>query len=139
MREPQPDVLSAPTTRDDKTMPMVVYGLFLAGLITGGLTSVVGVIIAYAVKEGSSELACSHYIFQIRTFWLSLVWALALGALGLIGLPLAILTFGLLSWAVAVPWGLLGLLGFWFLVRCILGLIYIARDEPYPRPRAWLF
>jgi uncharacterized membrane protein len=33
---------------------------------------------------------------------------------------------------------ILGAVGLWFVVRCILGIYYLARGEAYPRPRAWL-
>jgi uncharacterized membrane protein len=33
---------------------------------------------------------------------------------------------------------LLALAHIWFALRAIVGVIYLARDEPYPRPDAWL-
>ena len=38
----------------------------------------------------------------------------------------------------ALGWLILGLTHLWFAARTILGVIYLARDEPYPRPRSWL-
>lgn len=138
MSDPGLDVLPTPMSRDDKVMPMLVYGLYLLGVVTGGVSTVVGVIVAYVQKKGAGERACSHYVFQIRTFWLAILWSLALGALMLVTVPLAFITFGLLSWLAVWPWTIGGLICVWFVVRCVVGLGYIAREEAYPRPRAWL-
>ncbi len=139
MSDPRLDALPPPAlASDDKVMPMVVYGLFLAGLITAGLTSLVGVVLAYNHRRTAGERAASHYIFQIRTFWLSLGIALALVALFVVAIPLSLLSLGLLSPLLAAPWTLGGLLTVWFVVRCIVGLVFLGRDEAYPRPRTWL-
>jgi uncharacterized membrane protein len=131
------DALPAPMTRDDKVMPMVVYGLYLAGFPTCGVTTLIGFIMAYAMKANAGERACSHYIFQIRTVWIALFWGALGGALVVLGLPLTLILIGFLFWKLAFV--IFGLLGVWYLIRCIVGLIYIAREEAYPRPRAWLF
>jgi len=33
---------------------------------------------------------------------------------------------------------ILALVGVWFAIRCIVGVIYLARDEAYPRPYTWM-
>jgi uncharacterized membrane protein len=126
----------APVAVDDRTMPAVTYGLYLLGFASGGLTTLIGLIVAYANRGAAAPAMASHYTFLIRTFWLSAVWALIAGALVVIGLPLSfiligipILKLGFLIW---------GLIAVWFAVRCVLGAIHLARGEAYPRPRAWL-
>lgn len=120
---------------EDRTLPAVVYGLYLLGL-THGLTIVIGLIIAYASRGAAGSPMASHYTFQIRSFWLGIVWAL-------IGVTL-MFWGGLLSVIlVGIPFFILGCLIFgavwiWFAVRCVLGVIYLARGEPYPRPHAWI-
>jgi uncharacterized membrane protein len=128
---------SASPTRldDDKTLPIVVYVLYLLGLFTG-LTIFIGFIMAYALKGGVGELARSHYIFQIRTVWIALAWGLIGGVLLVFGLPLTLVLIGFVFLYVA--WTIFGLIGAWFVVRCVVGLIYASRDEAYPRPQAWL-
>lgn len=120
---------------DDRTLPIVVYALYLLGLING-LTALIGLIIAYANRDSASPRAQSHYAFQIRTFWIGIVaWAAAFVLLFwgiplsfiLIGIPLVVLA-GLLIAATHI----------WFAVRCIVGLMHLSRGEPYPRPQAWL-
>lgn len=121
---------------EDKTLPMVSYVLYLL-TFASGFTVFIGLIIAYANRATAGPKMESHYTFLIRTFWLSIAWALIGGLLCLFGAPLSLVLVG-------IPFFLLGLfilgaLGIWFAVRCILGLMYLSRDEAYPRPLNWLF
>ena len=38
----------------------------------------------------------------------------------------------------ALGWMICGAIWIWFALRCVVGVIYLARDEAYPRPNAWL-
>jgi uncharacterized membrane protein len=121
---------------EGRDLAFIVYGLYLLGLING-LTIVVGLVVAYANRDGAGPRVRSHYVFQIRTFWTAIAWWIIGGALILLGLPLSLVFVG-------IPMIMLGGLIFgvghvWFGVRCLAGLVYLARDEAYPRPRAWLF
>lgn len=120
---------------EDRTLPMVVYGLYLIGLING-LTILVGLVIAYANRNGAGPRAQSHYIFQIRTFWTAIGWWIIGAILFVWGVPLSLILIG-------VPLLMLsGLIfavgGIWFALRCIVGLLHLSRGEAYPRPRTWL-
>jgi len=67
----------------EKTLPTLVYALYLAAFFFG-LTMVVGVVLAYLNRprvEGS--WLASHYDWQIATFWRSLI-GVALGLLLLV-------------------------------------------------------
>ena len=120
----------------DKTMVVVTYVLFLMGFFTGGLTTLIGLVMAYMLRGDASELALSHYVFLARTFWKGLIW-LAIGcALLVVGIPLSIILIG-------IPLILLAKLVFvvaaiWYGVRCTLGLIAAMGDRPYGAPRSWL-
>jgi len=120
---------------EDRTMPAVVYGLYLLGL-THGLTIIIGLIIAYASRGGAGPRMASHYTFQIRTFWLAIVWFLIGVSLviwgGIFSIILVGIPFFLLGWAIC------GVVWVWFAVRSVMGVIYLARDEAYPRPHAWI-
>ena len=120
---------------DDRTLPTVVYALYLLGLING-LTVIIGVIIAYANRDRAGPRAQSHYTFQIRTFWLAIVFWLIAGLMFAWGGILAVILIG-------IPFLVLGALilaltHIWFAVRSIVGLVHVSRDEAYPRPRTWL-
>ena len=120
---------------EDRTMPAVVYGLYLLGL-ANGLTILIGLIIAYANRAGASPMMASHYTFQIRTFWLAIGWFVIGGVMVLFGIPLSIVLIGIP--AVMLGVFIMGAVGVWFAVRCVLGVIYLARGEAYPRPNNWL-
>ena len=111
-----------PALQDDKTMPLVIYALYLAALISAGMTAVVGVILAYVSKGAAPEWLQSHYVFQIRTFWLSLLFSV----IGCVLLPLG------------VGFVILPAVGVWVAVRCILGLSWLLKIQPYPTPRNWM-
>jgi uncharacterized membrane protein len=111
-----------PALQDDKTMPLVVYALYLAGLVSAGMTGVVGVILAYVSKDAAPDWLRTHYIFQIRTFWLALLFSVIGAVLTPVGIGFVILP------AVWV----------WAAVRCILGLSWLLKIQPYPTPRNWM-
>lgn len=90
----------------DTTLPIVVYVLHLAGLVTGGLTSLVAVVIAYVYRGNGPAWLDEHYRYQIRTFWLGLLY---FGVSGLLTLVL----IGFLTWLAAV---------IWLVIRCVKGL-----------------
>lgn len=125
---------------EDKTMPAVCYALYLLGYATGGLTALIGAVIAHAQQGTAGPDMRTHYTYLIRTFWGFLLLAIAAGVVAgvfwLVGLPLTFIGVGFAFW------GLAGLIcavpAVWFGVRCIVGLVYLSRGEPHPRPYAVL-
>ena len=115
-------------------MPAVVYGLYLLG-IANGLTIILGLILAYAHRGDAGAKVRSHYTFLIRTCWLWLAWVLIGFLLVVVGFPLSFVLVG--RPLLAIGWAIIGLVHIWFSLRAILGAIYLARDEPYPRPYSW--
>lgn len=122
-------------TEEDKVLPIVVYALYLLGF-TNGLTFLAGLIVAYLNRDTAGPVNASHYTFAIRTFWMSIWWFLAGLALVLVGLVLAVLLIGFPM--MIVGGAVISLISVWFVVRCILGLVYLLKGEAYPRPRTWL-
>lgn len=117
------------STTEDRTLPTIVYGLYLLGLVNG-LTILIGLIIAYANRDSAGPRMASHYTFLIYTFWIGLIAAVAAGVL--VGGVLSIVLIG-------IPFLLLGIaiwcaIGLWFVIRCVVGLTYMSRGEAYPRP-----
>ncbi|NLG74719.1 MAG: hypothetical protein GX535_00625, partial [Xanthomonadaceae bacterium] len=55
-------------------MAKIIYVLYLVGLLTA-LTSLVGVVMAYIYRDEAPDWLKTHYTFQIRTFWLMLLYA----------------------------------------------------------------
>jgi uncharacterized membrane protein len=125
-----------PTTTDEKTMPIVVYALYLGGFLTGGLTTVIGFIIALASRASAPPMAETHYRFQIRTGAVTLALGVLATVIFIIGVPLMFVLIGFAFFKLAgVLWALAAL---YMLVRSIIGLIRAANGEPYPTPDNWL-
>ena len=83
----------------------VVYILYLVGYLTGGLTVIAGLILAYMNDEQSG-----HTRFQVRTFWIGLL-IMVIASICIATLVGALLGYPLLLF-----------LFVWSLVRCISGL-----------------
>ena len=121
---------------ESMTAPILVYAAYLLSVPSAGLFALVGVIVAYVLKGEAGPAAYSHYAFQIRTFWLSLLF-IPLGILLIVvGIPLSFILVG-------VPFVILGGLmvagvTVWFLARCVVGVIRAADGRAYPNPRTWL-
>lgn len=100
----------------------VVYILYLVGIIFG-LTGIIGVVMAYINKREAPDWLQTHYQFQIRTFWIGLLYVL-------IGMILSIILIGylvLLFWVV------------WLVIRCVKGMKTLDQKEAHPDPAGWLF
>jgi len=121
------------TTAEDRTLPAICYALYLIGL-THGLTTIIGLIIAYASRAQAGPRMYTHYTWLIRTFWVTIGGFLAGAALLIVGIPLSLVLVGI---PLVVLGGILmGCAWIFMAVRLVLGLIYLARDEEYPRPYA---
>lgn len=105
-----------------KGMAQIVYILYLVGLIFG-ITGIVGVIMAYVYKDEAPDWLKSHYRFQIRTFWIGLLY-LFVGAL---------LSFILIGYLILLFWAI------WLIVRCVKGLKALEAGVAYPEPTGWWF
>lgn len=82
-----------------KTVAMTVYGLQAAAFFVG-ITAIVAVIIAH-VKIGDSRGSWleSHFRWQIRTFWFSILWCVVGLILTLVVVGYAVLV-GVLVWTI---------------------------------------
>ncbi len=100
----------------------LIYILYLLSLIFG-ITSLVGLVMAYINKGDAPEWLQSHYRFQIRTFWIGLL-------IGVIGAATAVFMVGILF---------LVFLFVWWIVRCVKGMKYISQGSAHPDPASWMF
>src|SRR5437764_15353547 len=100
----------------------LIYILYLVSLIVG-LTSIVGLIMAYVNRADAPDWVRSHYRFQIGTFWIGLLY----GAVSLITALIVIgIFFGMFTFV-------------WWIVRCAKGLKQVGRGEAYEKPATWLW
>jgi uncharacterized membrane protein len=104
-----------------KLNAQVVYYLYLASLLVG-ITMLIGVIIAYINRGKAGGFVETHYTWAIRTFWIGLLYAVVSMLLMVVGIGF------LLIFAVGV----------WVIVRVIIGLQQINRNEPIRNPESWL-
>lgn len=100
--------------------------LYLLGAPTSGLTSLIGVIMAHIKVNQADPLWRSHFAFQIRTFWYSILFVI-LGVIMCV--TIILLPFGIV---------LLTGIGIWVVARSIVGLIKTANNEPIPSPQSLL-
>ena len=110
-----------PTAEISTTVPTIIYVLYLANFLLP-FTGLIGVIMAY-INKGDDNFLQSHYQFQIRTFWIGLLY-LIIGAL---------LTVIIIGWLILLFYAI------WLIVRCVKGLKYLGKQEPMPEPTSWMF
>lgn len=97
-----------------KNLTMAVYLLYAVG-IGVGITALVALAINYFKRDDvAGTLYESHFTWQIRTFWWSLLWGLVGGITLLIGFGFAVL------FADAV----------WVSYRIVKGLLNLSEDKP---------
>ena len=104
-----------------QTNALVVSILYLASLVIG-ISGLIGLVIAYLNRGKAGGFVETHYTWQIRTFWIGLLYALISAVLMLVAVGFV------LAFAVAV----------WFIVRCIIGIQALQRGEPIKNPDSWL-
>ena len=81
----QPASPSPPAATEDAGTAKVIYILYLVSIVVG-ITSIIGVIMAYVKKSDAPDWLASHYRFQIRTFWMGFLYSLV----GMITMPVMI-------------------------------------------------
>jgi len=103
-------------------LALIVYILYLAAYVVG-VTAVIGVIIAH-IQVGTAEpMLASHYRFQIRTFWIGVLYLM-------VGF---VLVWVLIGFLVLLWWFI------WSLVRNIKGILALNENRPIADPGSWMF
>jgi uncharacterized membrane protein len=100
----------------------LIYILYLVSVVVG-ITMLIGLVMAYLNRgQASGTWAHSHYTYQIRTFWIGLLYSLICVVLMIIGI-------GFLLIIAVLIWGV---------VRCVRGLQWASSSQPVPNPQGWL-
>lgn len=100
----------------------LIYILYLVSILVG-VTAIIGVILAYLNKGKAQEWVESHYVYQIRTFWIGLLYSF-------IGFVLTFVFIGVFVLIATLVW---------YIIRCIKGLQLAGRNEPVSNPGTWMF
>ncbi|WP_374600476.1 DUF4870 domain-containing protein [Brevundimonas sp.] len=123
----------APVTGDNhKTLTIIIYVLSLAGFVTGGITSIIALVIGLVKKNDvRGTIYESHFEFANWTN----IWMLVAGiAIWIVGTLLMLVLIGFVVLPIALV-----LLAVWYGVRLILGLIKLMDNRPVDNPRGFLF
>lgn len=95
----------------------LVYALQAASLFTGTLTLFAGVIINYVRWEDvKGSWLESHFRWQTKTFWYTLLWMVVGGVTAIF----------LIGWAILLATTL------WLIYRLIKGWVYLSEQRPMP-------
>jgi len=132
MQEPVPALNQQAVRPSLVQLTHIIYGLHPAAVLVGvtsaatvaggfvfGLPSLIAVFLNYLKRSDvNGTWLESHFRWQIRTFWFTLLWLVVYGLLiiTIIGIPIA--------------WILIALLGLWVGYRVIRGWVALADARP---------
>jgi uncharacterized membrane protein len=104
-------------SEENRTMVLVVFGLYLFAALSCGIAGIAGVIVAYVKRHDAiGSMWESHFDNQISAFW---VW-FALAVAGLVLIPALGIGFLVILFAFG-----------WFLYRAIKGLVRALETKAY--------
>ncbi len=114
MNEQPPSAASSEALQSARTLTIVVYALQAASFLVG-MTFVVAVIINYVKRdEVRGTWLESHFRWQIRTFWYSLLWAVV----------------GILTFVLVVGYFVLVADAIWVVYRIVRGWLRLNDGKP---------
>lgn len=100
---------SSVTLQSARTVAIFVYALQVASFFVG-ITSIVGVIVNYVkLDDVRGTWIESHFRWQIRTFWYSLLWTIV----------------GAITVYIIIGWLVLAALFVWMIYRIVKGWMYL--------------
>jgi len=105
---------------DSAATVKIVYVLYLVGLLTA-ITAIVGVVMAYVNRADAPQWIADHFTYQIRTFWIGMVYSLT----------------GTLLTGIGIGYLILLLFAIWLIVRCVKGLQWIQGGVAPPDVETW--
>ncbi len=103
-------------------MAKAIYILFLLSLILP-LTGLIAVILAYVYQGKGPAWLETHFRYQIRTFWIGLLYSL----------------IGIITAPVLVGYLVLFFVLVWVIVRCAKGLQQLDNQAEVQKVSSWLF
>ena len=107
---------------DSGSNAKIIYILYLVSLVIG-VTAIVGLVMAYVNQGQGPAWVQTHYRFQIRTFWILLLFSA-------VALLLTFVFIGVVLWPLIL---------IWLIVRCVKGLMAIEKQQPYAKPASWIW
>ena len=99
----------------NRSITQVIYALYALSLVSGSITGIVAIVFNYVKRDDMvGTIYASHFTWQIRTFWYSVLW-------GVVGAVLMLVIVGFFVWAVA---------GIWFIYRIVKGWVRLTEGKP---------
>lgn len=114
--------MSEKTENTSTAITKVIYILLIVSTIIG-FSGIVAVIMAYVNQEDSPDWLQTHHRFQIRTFWIGLLYACV-----------GIFTFG-----IGIGYFIILFTVVWIIVRCIKGLKQLEKNQSVKNLESWMF
>ena len=109
-------------TVDSSGTAKIIYILYLANIIVP-FTGLVGVIMAYMNQAAADDSLKTHYQFQIRTFWIGVLYLVIGVLLSLVLIGYLVILFYLV----------------WLIIRCVKGMQALDQKQPVANPTTWMF
>jgi uncharacterized membrane protein len=109
-------------TANTASSAKVIYILLIISPIVG-LTGIIALIMAYVLKDEAPQWLQTHYRFQIRTFWIGLLYA----------------TIGVFTYGIVLGYFILLFTLVWLIIRCAKGLKQLDNQQPVNNLESWLF
>jgi uncharacterized membrane protein len=100
----------------------VIYILYLFGLVIG-VTTIIGLVMAYVNQADAPAWVQTHYRVQIRTFWIGLLYAVVSMVTMMIGIGFLVALFTLV----------------WWIVRSAKGLKLLGEGAAYADSATWIW
>ncbi len=110
------------STETNTSIAKVIYILLIIGTIIG-ITGIIAVIMAYVNNDDENDWLQTHYRFQIRTFWIGLLYFF----------------IGVATSQVVIGYLILLFTFFWMIIRCAKGLKQLEKNQPVQNLESWLF
>lgn len=108
------DAAQDPRLDSLKTLGHVIYGLYAVSLFVG-ITGIVAIVLNYIKRDDARGTWLeSHFRWQIRTFWFSLMW-------GFIGMLTSWIGIGIIVFIAA---------GIWAIYRIVKGMLNFYDNKP---------
>lgn len=107
-------VMESDKLHSNKNLTTIIYALYAASLVVA-FTAIIAIVLNYVKKSDvAGTYLESHFRWQIRTFWFSVLWAILGSATMFIGIGWLILAAGLV----------------WFIYRIAKGWLRVSEGKP---------
>jgi uncharacterized membrane protein len=113
---------------EGKLGALATWVLYILSIPSANVLVLVGVVVAYAQRRTATGVAAQHIEAQLQLFWSVFWWTAALWFLVLVSAIFSVLLIGIPFFFLFLL--LLFLIGVWFTVKSVFGLLALLGDRP---------